>query len=122
MEPGPSTLPLASILLRGLRARCPQCGKGGLYRRWMVLVDRCSECSCEIKRREGDCWAFLYASTAFITGLFIVAMLITRVSQILLGQILFGITAAVVLILSLPYRKGLAIAIDYVLESRNAQF
>lgn len=113
---------LSVALRRGLRTLCPRCGKGKLYTRWMVLVDQCPECSCEIKGREGDCWAFLFASTAFITGIFLLIILFTDVSQLLLGQILVGVGAGSSLLLTLPVRKGIAIAIDYVLEQRHNHF
>ena len=118
MEPSSASPPVLHILVRGLRTRCPHCGKGRLYRGWLTLVEECSECSCEIKRREGDCWAFLYASTAVITGVFVIMMLITSVSDILIGQVLVGTAAGGLLISTLPHRKGIAIALDYVLEKR----
>ncbi len=35
---------LGAVLLRGLLRRCPQCGHGALYRRYLKPVDACSAC------------------------------------------------------------------------------
>src|SRR5581483_9269033 len=36
--------PQASVLLAGLRARCPRCGEGALFRSGLVLRDKCAKC------------------------------------------------------------------------------
>ena len=35
---------LASALLAGLRARCPRCGEGALFRRGLTLRETCDRC------------------------------------------------------------------------------
>jgi uncharacterized protein (DUF983 family) len=36
--------PSISAVLAGLRARCPRCGEGALFRSGLVLRDRCDRC------------------------------------------------------------------------------
>ena len=112
---------LLTILWRGLRKRCPQCGKGSLFRSWHEVDEACLHCGCEFQKREGDCWAFMYMTTAFLTGSFFVVMLLYRPADLLLGRIGFATGGLLVLGLSLPYRKGVALAIDYFLETRFFQ-
>ena len=41
--------------LAGLRLKCPQCGKGGLYDRYLHLRDRCPVCGADFKAADpGD--------------------------------------------------------------------
>ena len=40
VEPPPS----ASVLAAGLKARCPRCGRGALFRRGLGLREKCEDC------------------------------------------------------------------------------
>jgi len=66
--------------------------------------------------REGDTWAFMYISTAGITGVFVAVMLLVRPPQVWIGQLIVLPLALLLIGGSLPFRKGLAIAIDYLSE------
>jgi uncharacterized protein (DUF983 family) len=48
--PEPS-LPVA--LARGVRRRCPRCGGGGLFRRWIEMADDCPTCKLHFERVAG---------------------------------------------------------------------
>ena len=41
------------MLLRGLVRRCPLCGSGRLFRRWLFMVDDCPRCDLHFERVEG---------------------------------------------------------------------
>lgn len=41
-------------MLRGLRLRCPYCGRGRLIRGWMTLATGCDECGADFTLRPGD--------------------------------------------------------------------
>lgn len=36
--------PGASVLVAGLKARCPRCGQGALFRQGLVLREKCDRC------------------------------------------------------------------------------
>src|SRR5215207_5755359 len=36
--------PNASVLAAGLKRRCPRCGRGALFRRGLVLREKCEDC------------------------------------------------------------------------------
>ena len=42
-EPPPS----ASVLAAGLKARCPRCGEGALFRQGLVLREKCERCGLD---------------------------------------------------------------------------
>lgn len=104
---------------RGLARRCPRCGEGDLFAGWHRLRERCPVCGLAFERRTGDTWFFMYMSTAGLTGLFVVAMFLLRPSVIWQGQVVVCVLAVVVIVLSLPLRKGVAVALDYWLEQRE---
>ncbi len=60
----------------------------------------------------------MYLSTAFITGLFILAMLLVLPKSLWAGRFLVAGAALLLFFFSAPYRKGLAIAFDYLVELR----
>lgn len=41
-------------IMRGLRARCPRCDQGALFRAWIKPVDRCSHCSHDWSVQQAD--------------------------------------------------------------------
>jgi uncharacterized protein (DUF983 family) len=54
---GPRELSLgraARLLGRALLKRCPNCGTGGLFSRWVVMVDTCPGCHLKTDRGEDD--------------------------------------------------------------------
>jgi uncharacterized protein (DUF983 family) len=43
----------ATILIRGLLLRCPNCGKGKLFRRGFTMYEKCPVCGWRFEREEG---------------------------------------------------------------------
>jgi uncharacterized protein (DUF983 family) len=109
--------PLATIV-RGLRRRCPRCGLGPLFRGWNRLRESCPVCGLRYEERSGDTWFFMYMTTAGLTGVLVVVMFLVRPRVVWLGQLAVLAAAVVVIGLSLPYRKGVAVALDYLIERR----
>jgi len=101
-------------VLRGLRHRCPRCGKGPLFAGWNRLHERCAVCGLAFERRSGDTWFFMYMSTAGLTGTLVVVMFLIRPRVLWVGQIVVALAAVAVIGFSLPYRKGIAVALDYL--------
>jgi uncharacterized protein (DUF983 family) len=102
------------IFGRGLRMRCPRCGEGPIFRRWWTYSEHtnCPRCDLRYDPR-GESLAFMYLSTAFITGLMFI-VLVTMPPKNLGAYRLGLIAAALALYLgTMPFRKGLAIALNY---------
>src|SRR2546427_13047957 len=102
------------IFWRGLRRRCPRCGVGRIFRRWWTYTEykRCPACG-HAYDPHGESLAFMYLSTAFLTGvMFIVLLTIPprdltsyRIGLVTAALALYGVT--------MPLRKALAIALNY---------
>jgi uncharacterized protein (DUF983 family) len=105
-----------TALRRGLRLRCPRCGVGPLFRGWNRPKESCSSCGLVYERQPGDTWFFMYMTTAGLTGVLVVTMFLIRPRIVWLGQIAICIAALVVIVLSLPFRKGIAVALVYLIQ------
>jgi uncharacterized protein (DUF983 family) len=106
-------------LLRGLKGRCPSCGKGKLFERWNVLYERCLECDCVLRGREDDTWFFMYISAAAITGIFIIGMFFILPANITTARFAVAAAAIAIFLLTTGPRKGVAIAIDFFVDSHS---
>ena len=111
-----SRITLRQALSRGLRLRCPRCGEGTLFSGWNRLRERCPVCGLAFERRTGDTWFFMYMTTAGLSGVLVAAMFLLRPRVVWIGQVLVCIAAVLVIGFTLPHRKGLAVAFDYLLE------
>lgn len=120
-DPGGSALApgTARALVRGVLRQCPRCGQGRLFKRCYTLYAHCRSCGLEFETQEGNTWAFMYLSTAFLTGWFVVAMLIVRPSSLVVGRVVLAPAAVLVIVCSLPIRKGIAVALDYLISRRT---
>lgn len=109
---GRSTL-IRTALWRGLRNRCPHCGKGRLFSGWSDL-ERCSSCGLIFTRNPGDTWAFTIIGdrlpiAAIIVGIYVGVMR----SRPVLGWALV-VAAVALLIWTAPNRWGAGIALHYL--------
>ncbi|HWN42429.1 MAG TPA: DUF983 domain-containing protein [Thermoanaerobaculia bacterium] len=109
-----------TALVRGMRGRCPRCGKAPMFQGWNHLHERCAVCGLDIEARSGDTWFFMYMSTAGLTGTIVVIMFLLRPRVLWVGQLLVMVAAVLVIGVSLPLRKGVAIALDYLI-TRNRE-
>lgn len=71
----------ARMLRRGAVRRCARCGSGGLFRRWLSMVERCPRCGVRFEREEG-----------FFTGVYLVN---------------FGVTLALLFVAVMAYALAL---------------
>ncbi|MBX7536278.1 DUF983 domain-containing protein [Qipengyuania sp. GH1] len=109
----PKTLP--SALWRGTLCRCPRCGDGKLFRKWLKPVDRCSVCDLDITgQRADDLPAYI---GIFVSGHLLAPVIITLVvSYSLSPMALLAIIiplALVMLIALLQPSKGAVIALQW---------
>src|SRR5919109_1035563 len=46
--------PVLASLLRGAAQKCPACGKGAMFRRYLKVVDACPHCGEELHHHRAD--------------------------------------------------------------------
>ena len=62
---------LSTLIGRGIRRRCPNCGGGHVFQGWFALKDRCPTCGYSFSREEGYWVSAIIVNTAVIEGLFL---------------------------------------------------
>jgi uncharacterized protein (DUF983 family) len=104
---------IGTALRRGLRKRCPHCGEGRLFSRW-VQLEHCSVCGLVFTRNPGDTWAFTIIGDRLPVGAMIVLIYfgVQRVHRTL-GLALLVVLGALV-IWTAPNRWGAGIALHYL--------
>lgn len=116
-QPGPT-------IRRGLRRKCPHCGRGDVLDRGR-LKNACDECGYVFERRGGDLFFFLYVGAGAITFVFIVVMYLSGIWaagwEVRGPYLLLGVGLMIGL---MSRRMGLAVALDYLsrvlFEDRSA--
>lgn len=64
------------LLGRAFRLRCPNCGEGALFRRWIRLRTACDGCGLNFERGEHDHFLGAYLLNFIIAELLVVAGLV----------------------------------------------
>ena len=88
-----------------------------MFERFYSLRRSCSVCSWDILSADGHTWAFMYLSTAFLTGVIIAIMLLVTPADLRFGRLIVAGAALVLIGGSMPRRKGLAIAVEYLMTA-----
>ena len=82
--PAPATPAPTALrrLARGLRRRCPECGRAPMFVGWFTLAPRCASCGLSFERDEReDYWLGAYLLNFMVTEvLFAVLVLVVVVS------------------------------------------
>jgi uncharacterized protein (DUF983 family) len=117
--PPPTERSLSSGIIRGLRGRCPCCGKGALFRSYLKQVEACAECSepwAEIRADDGPPWL-----TIFVVGHMVVPLALAMSSNPVYGTgAILAVTLSLTLLLCalvLPRAKGVFIAAIWALRA-----
>jgi len=45
---------LGQAMVNGMRCRCPRCGEGKLYRKYLKIANRCDRCGLDLSRHRAD--------------------------------------------------------------------
>ena len=101
-------------LRRGVRKRCPHCGKGSIFSGWARHLERCAVCGLVYERNSGDTWAFtIFGDRLPIAVIIMLIYFGMGRSRPLLGS------GAIILLVGLlvstaPNRWGVGIALHYL--------
>jgi uncharacterized protein (DUF983 family) len=110
----PPLAPLRILLWRGWRKRCPECGEGRLYQRWLTLHDRCPSCGLPYLHDQGDLFGplvFFDRVLFLIPFIVIFGFCVSNPSPMI--SILAGCVMIFLLLYTLPNRNGACLAFDY---------
>ena len=105
---------------RALRLRCPVCGRGRLFERWLHMRRRCASCGLVLGRGEEDYFIGAYLLNLIIAELIVVALMLIVLfatwPSVPWQGMLWGIVALTIpaVILTYPFSRSLWLAIDLV--------
>ncbi|HEV7235059.1 MAG TPA: DUF983 domain-containing protein [Ktedonobacteraceae bacterium] len=91
---------ITTSLIRGLLLRCPNCGKGKLFRRGFKMYERCPVCGWRYEREEGY-WTGAIAINLVITELLIALVAVPLAIYLAMAQ--QPITLLIAIGLPLPF-------------------
>jgi len=105
---------VVTAVRRGLRKRCPHCGRGMLFVGWAHHLERCDVCGLVYERNPGDTWAFTIIGDRLPVGA-LIALIYFGVfrSNRTLGIASFVVVGALFVWTS-PNRWGVGIALHYL--------
>ncbi|HEX3582381.1 MAG TPA: DUF983 domain-containing protein [Thermoanaerobaculia bacterium] len=112
---------IRQTLLRGLRRRCPRCGEGELFRRWLEIHERCPHCDLVYQPDYGDTWFFLIITDRIPLLFGIAVVYFGFTMETWLAPVGFFFAMAVPLIATVRQRQGMAIALDYLVREWTGQ-
>ena len=107
-------LSIRTVLLRGIRGRCPRCGDGPLFQRWIVTHERCSSCRLLIQRNYGDTWMFTNLMDRLPIMFGVAALFFGYRASGIGSALLFFSFMAVPMVATIKQRQGLALALDFL--------
>jgi uncharacterized protein (DUF983 family) len=106
-----------SALARGLKHRCPHCGKGRLYRAYLKVADACTACGHELGQYRADDGPAYF--TILLVGHLVVAPMlffpIVWKAPLLIVLPLVVVSLALVSLALLPRVKGVLVGLLYSL-------
>jgi len=109
--------PLFRSIGRGLAHRCPQCGKGKLFRKYLKVQPHCEVCGHELARYpadDGPAYLTILLIGHLIVGPALFFPIVWETSPAVSLPIILGVLTAVTL-LALPRIKGGWIGMMYAL-------
>lgn len=112
------------VFLRCLRRRCPQCGRGRLFRSVLRLADDCEQCGLVYQRESGAVTGSMYLSAA-VTQI-VAASLLLAVPLLTDWSPWFSIAVTVPPIALfcyafLPVSRSLWVAVEYWSDLQNEE-
>ena len=106
---------LLDLLIRGLRQRCPVCGKGKLYQGIFKMYDNCPVCGYHFEREEGyftSAIAINIVISEFIVAAFVIP-LAANITVPMLPVMLTGLSLAIILpLLFYRHSRSLWVSMD----------
>ena len=109
---------LARLLWRGLRLRCPVCGRGKLFRSWFHMHENCSYCGHHFEREEGYFVGAMALNLIVTELLLLVAVIAVIAAHVpLVPAILVGCVLGVACpLLFFPHARSCWMVLDLILH------
>jgi uncharacterized protein (DUF983 family) len=123
IDPGVMRKPtpkLKTLIWRGWCRKCPECGQGDLYQRWLQLHEYCPVCGLQYLPNQGDLMGPLMFldRVLFLIPLIVVFYFGMWHPTLTLFLVSCGILT-LLLVFTTPHRNGVSLAIDYLIRCKE---
>jgi len=117
-RPGPNW---KTAIARGFRKKCPQCGRGELFRRFNILHERCPDCGLKYLEEQGALFGYLFLVDRALFLFPLIVMIYFRLYIPHAAWLFYLSFAAVLFALfyTLPRRSGVSVALHYLRRRRS---
>lgn len=107
-----------TVVGRGLRLRCPKCGEGKLFVRWLKMPDACASCGLDFKREQGYYIGAMYINYGVTTGV-LLAVALPLIDKVPMATLLWPLAVFSVIfpLWFFRYSRSLWLAIDLYIIS-----
>jgi uncharacterized protein (DUF983 family) len=108
-----------SAVFRGLRYRCPNCGRGRLFRSYLKPVETCQDCAenlGRIRADDGPAWLTVLVTGHVTVGAALTVEMVHPIPVVASMAIFGGLTLAMALAL-LPRAKGVFIGAIWAMNA-----
>lgn len=112
------------LLGRALRLRCPLCGQGRLFRRWLLMHKNCPHCGVKFEREPGFFLGSIYINyglTALIVAIVYPMLLFNKLASerhLLVGSLVFVVLFPLLLF---PWARSLWLGFDQWHDPREGE-
>jgi uncharacterized protein (DUF983 family) len=116
--------PAVSVATAGLAGRCPRCGQGALFRRGLVLRERCERCGLDyafVDSGDGPAVFAIFILGALVLGGALFAEFKLHV-PVWLHIVLWGIATPLLAFLLLRVLKATLIALQFKHKAEEGRF
>jgi uncharacterized protein (DUF983 family) len=123
-RPEPSA---ARVFARALTRRCPRCGSGRLFRRWLAIRERCPRCGLRLEREEGGFLGAMtmnYVATTLAWLVLLVVWLAVDLPGVRVVPLAVASIALVAVfpLLFFPFSKTIWAAVDYLVYRSSPDY
>jgi uncharacterized protein (DUF983 family) len=105
--------PVLTSLLRGAAQKCPACGKGAMFRRYLKVVDACPHCGEELHHHRADDAPPYF--TIVIVGHIVVGLVLAVEMALWVHAALWLPLTLILALTVLPIVKGALVALQWAL-------
>ena len=116
-DDGQSARPIADALLRGALLKCPACGVGAMFRRYLKVADYCSHCGEALHHQRADDAPpyFTIAIVGHVVVGLVLALEMAYRPPLWLHAALWLPLTVILALLILPSVKGTIVALQWAL-------
>ena len=109
---------LGKVILRGLRQRCPRCGRGKLFVRGFKMYERCPSCGWVYEREEGY-WTGAMAVNLVLTEIIAAAIVVPLAAMQFNPLVLYGVGIPLIALMPVIFyrvTKAIWMSFDFIVN------